>query len=401
MAIRISESPEIISSIGRTDEKELQRRRTALMSAAADADIDAILAVNGMELFQGAARYISDIPYTHYPYAVLLGKEGISFVSNGSARGGEGVRPYMGWYAKDGFVLSAGQPGMPTLGFADSWLPEKLLISIRKYGYKNIGLAHSQCIPYSIIHYLEENVPGIRFVDFSNQVNRIMAVKSEYEIEHLYKPSVALHDRIFSNVPNMIKPGRSCHDIALQIKHLCVSENVIHTVILVDSHPTAPIHVPYHYDNYPIGEHDIVQVLIELCSPSGIWTEVSRMISIGEPNPETLKVTNDAIEMQDKIAAFAVPGVRACDLYNYKAQLLEEKGYAPDKCFDIHGSGYSAIESPTGLAEDEMELEENMFMNIHPTCTTATANGSSCDAFLVTKAGSVCLSKTPRKMIII
>lgn len=272
MGYRVSANPNIFSGIPKTAESELQRRWKALNVEMEKEGIDALVAYNAGDQFQAAARYITDVSYTHFPYGCMLGKNAdIAFVSNGTPLDGSGFRDYMSYYKLDNFDVCIGQPGLPTFHFADDYMAERLAGFAIKHNYKKIGIANKQLLPVSIYQYFMKNIPGVEIVDAGALVNRVMAVKSEYEIKELYTPCAEMLDRIYQFIPSFLRPGRSCFDVALDIKELCMRNGVLWPLVMIGADKSRPFIVPNHYTNYVIEPDDIVQILIEMPNAAGVW----------------------------------------------------------------------------------------------------------------------------------
>lgn len=70
-------------------------------------------------------------------------------------------------------------------------------------------------------------------------------------------------------------------------------------------------------------------------------------------------------------------------------------------CIFAHSQSYDIVDRPCWVAEETMELKENMFFAMHPTCANEEVSCYNCDNFVVTKDGGKKLSTTPGKIVVV
>ena len=81
---------------------------------------------------------------------------------------------------------------------------------LKKRGYRTIGLVGPGSMPHAFVTRIKEGLPGTAFVDATDFVDRLKALKSPEEIG-LIKRCCEMQDAIFAKVVSSIKPGmRDC-----------------------------------------------------------------------------------------------------------------------------------------------------------------------------------------------
>lgn len=379
-----------------TEHKEMARRHELTLKSMEKEGIDClVLQSNGLVL-GGAMKYLSDLDVSNYPHLGIFSKEGLSIIGHGAS----GAKPFPDYLELYNVVESIAQPSLISIHYSDDWLPDELVKIIRRNGYKKIGLVGMAYITANVYKYLLENLQGCEFVDASNLIDNIKAVKSDYELE-MWNECVSIHDKIMAAVPAFMRPGRNERDVARDIVQLADDLDCPITNVMIGSHPTHPGLNPYLYNHKIIEKTDKVILLIELATAGGIWGEVGRIFSFGDPGDDFRKIEKDSLYLQDLIAESCKPGVYASDIYNLLNKNLEKMGYGLEKRIFAHGQGYDIVDRPIFIAEETMILEENMFLAIHPACGNEKGFIFNCDNFVVKTDGAKMLNKTPRGLIIL
>ena len=377
-----------------TDLGELERRWKVTLEAMAKENIDALLLHSFDRKVPCAALYLTDIQIDGYPFSHLFGKEGISMFGTG---GGTAV-PVCA--AVKNVAHNIGVPVTPVSNNCRYRVPEQIAKIIKKYAYKRLGVPSYFHIPTDVYLYLKENT-DVEFVNFSEQMDHIMAIKSPWEIE-MYKQIVELHDIVWAATPAFLRVGRTEREVAKDIRNLAEELGANEYSVILGADKTLPRLNHYLYAYNTINEGDVMQLLIEFGACGGLWAEVGRQVVFGEPTDEQYKVFEDAVKMQDWMASKIVPGVKVSELYKEMNEKLKSMGYHPEKRFNCHGQGTGVVMRPMLIEEETMEYAENMFIAIHPNITnvTNTANAYVCDCYLVgPSTGAVKLSRAPSEIL--
>ena len=376
--------------------EELERRWAVTRKAMAAEKIDCIVLYNVDRRLGGAIKYYLDLPNGSYPASALLPIEGgLTYIAHGP-KGSPGVAPY----AARGCEYNIAVPMMPVMSYTDDYVGIEEVRIIKEKGYKKVGIFRMNMITAALYNYLVKHLPDVEFVDCSEMVDRIKAVKSDLELKIL-KTVVELHDRLLGLVPTLLRPGRTEREIADDIQYAGMRMAAANFNVLCGSGPTKPSLNQYFFQNRVLQKGDQFQCLIEVDGPSGYWGEVGRIWSLGEPAPVVVQANKDAYELQQLIGALSKPGVKGCELLAELNRGLAKRGYYPENRLFAHGQGYDMVERPSFVPEERMELEENMFLAIHPTCANAETSAYCCDNYVVKKDGGVRLNTTSQEIVVV
>ena len=375
---------------------EMERRHAVTSKKMKDAGIDCLVMYNADRLFCGALRYLTDLYVPLYPVGALFSSGGdVSFFGSGP-KGGRAVPPFAAPNAK----VNLSVPFLPSCPYTDHLMPEEMCKIIKANNYKRLGFCYMNLIPAAMYNYMKENLPGVEFVDASDMMDQIQAIKSPYELK-MYQFSVDVHDKLMAAVPCVLREGRTEREVTNDIRTMAQNIDCEDLNILVGSSPSAPVLGFYFYQNKIIEAGDHFYCLIEVSAPGGFWAECGRVFCLGEPSQEMKKASEDAIALQEHFLPKMVPGASPAAIYDELNVLLEQKGYEPELRFFAHGQGYDIVQRPNFIPGETMLLEENMFIAHHPTCVSEKAFINYTDNFLITKSGAVRMSKTPQKIVII
>lgn len=104
-----------------------------------------------------------------------------------------------------------------------------------------------------------------------------------------------------------------------------------------------------------------------LCAYDGVYCDTTRTFFCGEPNEEQRTIYTLLCSILDEASKLLVPGVKACEIYNFVDKKVKEAGYNDGL---VHHAGHSLgndwCEEPRLIAENDDILEENMLVALEP-----------------------------------
>jgi len=206
------------------------------------------------------------------------------------------------------------------------------------------------------------------------------------------------------HVRKSIRPGIRDFEIAAEAQYSCSLQGSYRYVLLVGSGRSGtPVSFqPHRYQNRLVQEGDQISILIEVNGPSGLWTELGRVFSIGKPSQELQDAFGGALEAQKVSLNLLKPGANPKDLWDANNAFLEKKGYFPEKRAYAHGQGYHFVERPIIRNDEPMKIKSGMNITVHPTATNKTVWAGVTDNYIVSEIGAgPCLHKTPKEIIIV
>ena len=373
-------------------DQEMNRRWSAVRSYMREDDLDCIIMFANDYWQGGFVRYFTDwsADFGFGSFVIITKDDGLALISSGPAG-----TPSMPLAAARGFDSNQAVPFIPAVPCTDHYLPEYVLRYLKKHNCKKIGTYLQNLIPYGIVQYLLDHIDGAEVRNADLGIEYIKAVKSEEELE-IIRHSMKLHDDIYATLPLFVRPGRKEREIAADVKKVAWDIGCEYLNIMVGRGYPKPGHRPYQMEDEVVQDGDMLDILVEVCSPGEYWGELSRTWCLGTPTDEQLQATQDSVYIQSVLAANAKPGVKCKDLRPILHEFEREHGYELEGRLFGHGHGTGMMERPGYDVDEVMEFRENMYISIHPAMQTDTIWAQNTDNFLVTKDGAIRLQKTPQ-----
>jgi Xaa-Pro aminopeptidase len=380
---------------------ELERRWKAAREMMRVQKIDYLVMRNDEEFLGGYVRWFTDIPARHsYPYTVIFAAdEEMVLISPGAPPPGDPGPP--GWAVR-GVKKRLGAPYFASAYYTSTYDAE-LAVGVLKEKSARIGLVGRSFIPVNFFEYLNEHLPNSTFVDATDQIDHLKAVKSQEEIE-LIKGTAELQDGAIEHLKKSVMPGKKNFEIFAEAQYYTSLKGSECQLILVGSGPPGtPVPFrPRHYQNRVIREGDQVSVLIEVNGPGGFYTEIGRIFSLGNPPQKLQDAFGVCLEAQEISLHLLESAASPKDIWDANNTFLKKHGYLPERRLYAHGQGYDLVERPLIRFDEPMKVRAGMNLAVHPTASNETVWTTIVDNYLLTETGlSPCLHKTPKKIIVV
>ena len=378
---------------------ELERRWAAVRAAMAENRIDALLMQANNDFMGGYVKYFTDIPATNgYPVTVVFPKDERMTVIGQGPMGVVRELPPEGDGVRRGVARFIGCPSYASVPYTagyDASHAEKALEHC-----STIGMLGPAAISFALIDCLQKKFAKTRFVDASDIVDRIKAVKSAEEID-LMRRTAALQDKAWEAVLKAIKPGMRDLEVAAVAEHEGHRHGSEQGLFLCASGPvgTAAIFGNRHLQSRVIREGDYFSLLIENNGPGGFYTEIGRTCVLGRASQEM----KDEYEFILKARKFTLdrlkPGAEPKEIWAQYNAFLREHRKPEEKRLHSHSQGYDMVERPLVRHDEPMPVAGNMVFACHPTYATERTYSWICDDFLVGEKGvAERLHKTAEKI---
>ena len=382
--------------------KELERRWNAAREIMRDRKIDFLLMRNDEEFLGGYVKYFTDLPARNsYPYTVIFpADEEMTLISPGANPPADPGPPE---WAVRGVKKRLGAPYFPSAHYTGTYDAELAVGVLKEIEDATIGLVGQSYIPVNFFEYLNKHLPNAKFADATDDIDRVMVIKSREEID-LIKRTAELQDTAMQRLRETIRPGQRNFEIYAEIQRVTTLLGSERGLILVGSGPpgTAVPFMPRHYQNRVIREGDQISVLIEVNGPGGLYTEIGRIFSVGTPSQALQDAFGVALEAREVSLNLLKPGADPKDIWDANNEFLEKKGYLPERRLYAHGQGYNLVERPLIRYDEPMKIKEGMNITVHPNAINSTVWAGVTDNYLVTETGvSPCLHKTPKEIIVL
>lgn len=219
--------------------------------------------------------------------------------------------------------------------------------------------------------------PGARHVDISPIERRVRSVKSPYEVT-LIEASGLKQEQVYRLIPSLYKPGMTDIELQIEIERQlrlagCLGqfrvsgdqmELFMGNILVGDNADNA---TPYDFamggagadPSLPVGANGSViapgqAVMVDANGNfTGYMTDMTRTFSLGKLPAEALIAHQCSIDICEALAAAALPGTRASDLYEQARSMASDAGLADyfmghkqKAGFVGHGVGIEINEAP-------------------------------------------------------
>lgn len=381
--------------------RELERRWSAVRQAMKVAGIGALVLQNDNQYLGGYVRYFIDVPAEQaYPMSVLFPQDDeMTVISHG---GPPPSLPGPPEWAVRGVRERISRAYIRTIHFTNTWDAEEAVRALKERKDRRVGVVGLGMMNAAFYTYLKENLPGVDIVEATDLVDRVRAVKSEDELVFV-RNAIGAQDAVLAAVPTIVRPGKYEYQVRSEIARILTDLGSEEQLIMLSSAPPGmrAANIPSFYQNRQIQRGDQVLIMIEPNGPGGFYGEIARTWCLGEPPEELLKLWQISLDAQKLAAGLARPGARPGDILNAVNEFLVANGQAPENRILAHGQGYDLVERPAFLPEEDMLLQANMVISIHPVAASPTAFAFCCDDFLVTGRGGERLHQTPQRVFVI
>lgn len=381
---------------------ELKRRWTAAREIMKERNIDYLLMRNDEEFLGGYVKWFTDIPARHsYPYSVIFPVDDeMTLVSPGANPPGDPGPPP---WAVRGVKKRLAAPYFPSAHYTAHYDAELAAGVLGEKKGATIGLVGPSYIPMNFFDYLSKHLSGAKFVDATDDIDQLKVIKSAEEVE-LIRKTAALQDAAIDHLKKSIRPGRRDFEIYAEALYATTLHGSERQLILVASGPPGTP-VPFmsrRYQNRVIKKGDQVSVLIEVNGPGGLYTEIGRIFSVGNPSQELVDAWGVALEAQEASLKLLRPGAIPKEVWDANNGFLEKKGYLPESRLYAHGQGYDLVERPLIRYDEPMKIRAGMNLTVHPNAVNKRVWAGVTDNYLVTDTGvSACLHKTAKEIIVV
>lgn len=387
--------------VHRLPQAELERRWLLVRARMKEQELDALVLQNSNECYGGYVRWFTDVPARHLPVTVIFPLQDEMTVISSGPRGGREIPPPDGSGLYRGVRQSLSVPYSSdecTTNTRDAELAVQTLKNLRR---ERIGLIGLGAMRYSFGEYLRRELPDSEFLDVSDAVDQIKAVKSDLEVE-LVRKAAALQDVVMEEVFGQVKPGMSEFELSAFAQYRCQLYGSTDGTILTGSAPMGePAAIAHRYlQNRRLQRGDQFTILIEVNGPGGFYTELSRTCVLGRASQELLDEFEIVKEAQDATVRLLKAGVTPVEIWQAHAAFMRSRNRPEERRLYAHGQGYDLVERPALRDDDPMVLQGNMNFAVHPAYATPRVYSWICDNYLLKPDGSTeRVHRTPRKIV--
>lgn len=384
----------------RISDAELERRWSAVRQQMRDRGIDVLVMQSANDWLGGYVKWFTDLPATNgYPRTIVFHADAPMTVIE---MGPFGARRVLG--GVDALHRGAGElltaPSFLSVAYTHGYDADLAIDALGHHGVRTIGFVGKGAMPHALVARIETALAGSAFVDATDWLDRIKAVKSPEEIG-LIRRCAALQDAVFAELLRIIRPGLRDIDVTALAEQVGLRLGGEQGIFLGGSSPVgvrSPF-VPRFMQGRQLREGDHLSLLIEINGPGGFYTEIARTMVLGKASSELLDGFEAVREAQSHSLALLKPGTRASDVAAAHDTYMTGRGLPPELRLYAHGQGYDMVERPLIRADETMILESGMCLAVHPGYETASIFAVICDNYLIEADGpGECLHRTPKQI---
>jgi Xaa-Pro aminopeptidase len=379
--------------------QELERRWKAVREKMEEEKIDFLVMQNDNEWLGGYVKWFTDIPARNgYPLTVIfpIDDEMTTITCGGKPPGDLGPPAWTMRGVKKRLTAAY----FRSLMYSNTYDAELAVDTLKAKKKAKIGIVGMGSMSAMFHEYLIKNLSGSTFLDATDFVDRIKAIKSDEEII-LIKKATALQDEAIEYAKKVIRPGRRDFEIIADIVHKVTELGSEEQLVIGGSGPLGrPVPMQKrHFQNRVVREGDQFTLMIEVNGPGGMYAEAGRVYYLGKVPSELHDAYELCKETQKHTLKLLKPGADPGDIWHANNEFLIKKGQLPETRLFAHGQGYDLVERPAIRDDEPMKLQPRMNITVHPIIGSDKVWVWVCDNYLITETGvSDCLHKSPQQI---
>ena len=376
---------------------ELERRWAATRAVMKAQGVHVLLMQANNDFMGGYVKWFTDIPATQ-GYAEIVTfpvDDGMTMISQG-AFGHDKHLPPEGDGIRRGIVrvMTAAIYASATYCHAyDAALAAKALVP---YAKGTIGLIGLSTLSHFLIDHLRKAMPEATFVDASDLVDEIKAIKSHEEVA-LIRGVAAMQDRAMEAAFAAFRPGKRDRDITAAAETLSLAAGSEQGLYMCASAPigTPAFFANRHFQNRVIEPGDQLAILIENSGAGGYYCEIGRTATLGKATEAMHRQFEFVMEARSFMISLLRPGASCPDIWQSYNDFMRSKGRPQEDRLHCHSMGYDLVERPLVRFDEPMKLAAGMVVSCHPTFTDDDGLHWACDNFLIGEEATTRLHAFP------
>jgi len=378
--------------------QELERRWKAVREKMMEEKIDVLVMQNDNEWLGGYVKWFTDIPARNgYPLTVIFPVDDeMTTITCGGKPPGDLGPPAWTMRGVKGRLTA---PYFRSLNYSNTYDAELAVGTLKVNKKAKVGIVAKGSMSAMFYEHLIRNLPQATFVDFTDAIDQIKAIKSDEEIE-LIKKTAALQDEAIEYAKTVIRPGRKDFEIIADVVHKVTMLGSEEQLLIGGSGPLGkPVPMQKrHFQNRIIREGDQFTLMIEVNGPGGMYAEIGRVYYLGKV-PSELKDAYDLCkETQKNTLKLLKPGADPGDIWRANNEFLLSKKQLPETRLFAHGQGYDLVERPAIRDDEPMKLQARMNITVHPIIGSDKVWVWVCDNYLITDTGIQSLHTSPQQI---
>jgi len=368
---------------------ELERRWKAVRAAMERDRIDVLVMQNNNDHMGGYVKYFTDIPAGNgYPVTVVFPRDDLMTVVMQGPLGGVEELTAQGDGVRRGVKRVLTTPSYASAVYTNGYDPELAASALAPFAKGTIGLVCTYQMSLAMGDFLKQRFAGARFVDASDMVDAIKAIKSEEEMELIVR-TARMQDGAMKAAFDAIRPGMRDRDVVAEAQFYSQTHGSEQGLYLCASAPlgTPMKFAPKHMQNRVIREGDYVALLVEDSGPGGFYTELGRNCVVGKAPQQMKDELAFTLESRRITLDLLKPGTPAKEIWDKFNDFMRRNGRPEETRLYCHGQGYDLVERPLIRHDEPMVIEKDMNIVVHPTYVHKGMLSWVCDNYLIGSNG--------------
>jgi Xaa-Pro aminopeptidase len=268
------------------------------------------------------------------------------------------------------YTIQASQEADCAVRIARGSLYEAAAKVLTRKKWKRVAIERGRMTHGAFLELDEKLGAGVRLRPVSGLVERLRMVKSSSEIDAI-RESVQTNSRAFDQAIRSIRPDMTETGLAAELEYRMRQNGA---------------------ERPAFG-----------CMQAGYASDMTRMLHLGRPGPQTRKLYQAVLEAQLAALAAVRSGTKAGEVDRAARKVLKAHGF--DKAFvhsTGHGLGLEIHEAPRLGKKDETVLETGMAITIEPGAYIEGVGGVRIeDTVVVTDSGCEILTPTSKELVVL
>jgi Xaa-Pro aminopeptidase len=273
---------------------------------------------------------------------------------------------------------------------------------LKKSKPSRVGLVGFGTLSAATYIKLTKSFPDVEFVDATDLVDEVKAVKSDEEISYINQLTEKYREA-WDFVTKSVKVGVTPREILIELIRRMVAAGSSEWLTICGAAPADALEGVWSLSlDRPMKSGDVFVLMMEFNGPEGYYNELLRYICIKEVPKRLEDAFETAREAQKRMANLLLPGRDPNEILEENNRFLEDRGYPREARLAGHGQGYDLVERPAfSPAGETLKLKAGMVVSLHPSAFGVKAWGELCDNFLVSETGGIRLTKVPQEIVVV